>query len=258
MIGNHEQAIAALDHEQSGATHAIVRPCVPFRRSGCSLGSAPRKSYACDPEPFEGDVDKCWGFLLQCRLVFLQRSRLFVSDEAKINYVIGLLRGRALACAEASSAHTPCTHLYTLEFDQFVKCFERIIDQPNHSGYTSDQLFTLQQGNRTVSEYIVTFGKGMSGRWPLIPRIKVLCMPFRLTNAPAVFQALANDVLWDMLNKFLFVWIDDILIFPESEEDDVQHVHMVLRRLFENSLFVKAEQCEFYASSVSFLGFVVG
>lgn len=168
MIVNHEQAIAALDHKQSGASHAILRPCVPFRRSGCSLGSAPRKSYACNPEPFEGDLDKCRGFLLQCRLVFLQRSRLFVSDEAKINYVIGLLRGRVLACAGATSAHTTCTHLYTLEIDQFVKRLKHIFDQPNHSGCTSDQLFTLQQGNRM--EYTIAFGNGMSGRWPLIPR----------------------------------------------------------------------------------------
>eukprot|EP00066_Takifugu_rubripes_P011978 XP_011601244.1 PREDICTED: uncharacterized protein LOC105416325 [Takifugu rubripes] len=84
-----------------------------------------------------------------------------------------------------------------------------------------------------------------------------LVMPFGLTNAPAVFQALINDVLRDMLNKFIFVYLDDILIFSESEEEHVQHVRLVLQRLMENRLFVKAEKCEFHTTSISFLGFVV-
>lgn len=82
-------------------------------------------------------------------------------------------------------------------------------------------------------------------------------MPFGLTNAPTTFQALVNDVLRDMLYKFLFVYLDDILIFSETEEEHIQHVRLVLRRLLENSLFVKAEKCEFHADTVSFLGFIV-
>ncbi|KAF7640898.1 hypothetical protein LDENG_00006770, partial [Lucifuga dentata] len=84
-----------------------------------------------------------------------------------------------------------------------------------------------------------------------------LVMPFGLTNAPAVFQALVNDVLRDMLNRFVFVYLDDILIFSRSREGHVFHVQSVLQRLLENSLYCKAEKCEFHVSSVSFLGFVV-
>lgn len=84
-----------------------------------------------------------------------------------------------------------------------------------------------------------------------------LVMPFGLTNAPAVFQGLVNVVLWDMLNHFVFVYIDDILMFSKSLEDHVQHVRAVLLRLMEHSLFVKAEKCEFYSSSVSFLGYMI-
>ena len=84
-----------------------------------------------------------------------------------------------------------------------------------------------------------------------------LVMPFGLTNAPAVFQALVNDVLRDMLNRFVFVYLDDILIFSQSREEHIHHVQAVLQRLLENSLFVKAEKCEFHASSVSFLGYIV-
>ena len=82
-------------------------------------------------------------------------------------------------------------------------------------------------------------------------------MPFGLSNVPAVFQALVNDVLRDMLNKYVFVYMDDILIFSPDEDTHVQHVHQVLQRLLTHQLFVKAEKCEFHVSSVAFLGFIV-
>lgn len=68
---------------------------------------------------------------------------------------------------------------------------------------------------------------------------------FRLTNAPAVFQALVNDVLRDMINRFVFVYVSDICIFWKSPEEHVEHVLVVLQQLLENSLFVKGEKCEF-------------
>ncbi|KAI3362678.1 hypothetical protein L3Q82_001638 [Scortum barcoo] len=63
-----------------------------------------------------------------------------------------------------------------------------------------------------------------------------LVMPFGLTNAPAVFQALVNDILRDMLNKFVFVYLDDILIFSKNKEEHVHHVQAVLRHILENSV----------------------
>lgn len=84
-----------------------------------------------------------------------------------------------------------------------------------------------------------------------------LVMPFGLTNAPAVFQALVNDVLRDFLNRFVFVYLDDILIFSRELSEHRHHVRLVLQRVLENKLFVKAEKCEFHARSVSFLGFII-
>ncbi|KAI7806903.1 Pol polyprotein [Triplophysa rosa] len=84
-----------------------------------------------------------------------------------------------------------------------------------------------------------------------------LVLPFGLTNAPAVFQGLINDVLGDMINRFVFVYLDDILIFSSSPQEHTQHVKEVLRRLLENQLFVKAEKCEFHSDTVSFLGHVI-
>lgn len=84
-----------------------------------------------------------------------------------------------------------------------------------------------------------------------------LVMPFRLTNAPATFQALINDVLWDFINRFIFIYLDDILIFSPSLLDHVSHVRAILQRLLENKLFVKAEKCQFHSWFFSFLGFVI-
>ena len=84
-----------------------------------------------------------------------------------------------------------------------------------------------------------------------------LVMPFGLTNAPAVFQALVNDVLRDFLNRFVFVYLDDILIYSADLLEHQRHVRMVLQRLLENKLFVKAEKCEFHVTSVRFLGFII-
>lgn len=81
-------------------------------------------------------------------------------------------------------------------------------------------------------------------------------MPFGLTNAPAVFQNLVNDVLGDMINKFIFVYLDDILILSRSKPEHIQHMQGVLKHVTKPSI-CKAEKCEFLSSIVSFLGFIV-
>ncbi|KAI5627233.1 hypothetical protein C0J50_13205 [Silurus asotus] len=84
-----------------------------------------------------------------------------------------------------------------------------------------------------------------------------LVMPFGLTNAPAIFQALVNEVLRDMLTTFVFVYLDDILIFSHSMDEHVRQVHQVLERILKNGLYVKPEKCEFHTSKTSFLGYLL-
>uniref|UniRef100_A0A3P9LGA0 Gypsy retrotransposon integrase-like protein 1 n=1 Tax=Oryzias latipes TaxID=8090 RepID=A0A3P9LGA0_ORYLA len=84
-----------------------------------------------------------------------------------------------------------------------------------------------------------------------------LVMPFGLTNAPAVFQRLVNDVLRDFLNRFVFIYLDDILIYSPDSSQHKHHVRLVLERLLANQLFVKAEKCEFHVSTVPFLGYII-
>lgn len=82
-------------------------------------------------------------------------------------------------------------------------------------------------------------------------------MPFGLVNAPATFQALINDVLREMLNVFVFVYLDDILIFSRTYHEHVQQVRQVLTQLLKNRLYVKLEKSEFHVPEISFLGFRV-
>lgn len=73
-----------------------------------------------------------------------------------------------------------------------------------------------------------------------------LVMSFGLTNAPAVFQALVNDILHDMINNFIFVYLDDILIISKFLAEHIHHVQSVLQPSSGELPFVKAEKCEFY------------
>jgi hypothetical protein len=84
-----------------------------------------------------------------------------------------------------------------------------------------------------------------------------LVMPFGLTNAPSVFQALVNDTLRDFLDRFVVVYLDDILIFSTSLEEHISHVKKVLGRLQEAKLYAKAEKCEFHCDNIEFLGHIV-
>lgn len=64
-------------------------------------------------------------------------------------------------------------------------------------------------------------------------------VPFGLVNAPEVFQALINDVLKNILNRFVFVYLDDILIFSKNLQDHVQQVRLVLQQLLRNHFLIK-------------------
>jgi hypothetical protein len=82
-------------------------------------------------------------------------------------------------------------------------------------------------------------------------------MSFGLTNAPAFFMNLMNSVFMDYLDKFVVVFIDDILIYSKSEEEHVDHLKMVLRRLQEYQLYAKLSKCEFWIDEVMFLCHII-
>jgi hypothetical protein len=84
-----------------------------------------------------------------------------------------------------------------------------------------------------------------------------LVMSFGLTNAPAYFMYLMNSVFMPKLDKFIVVFIDDILIYSKTEEDHVDNLHIVLQRLRDHRLYAKFSKCEFWLDSVKFLGHTI-
>ena len=82
-------------------------------------------------------------------------------------------------------------------------------------------------------------------------------MLFGLTNAPTYFMYLMNKVFMEFLDKFVVVFIDDILVFSKTEDEHTEHLRLVLQKLREHKLYAKRSKCEFWLKEVSFLGHVV-
>jgi hypothetical protein len=84
-----------------------------------------------------------------------------------------------------------------------------------------------------------------------------LVMSFGLTNAPIHFTYLMNSVFMPELDKFVMVFIDDILIYSKNEEEHAQHLRIVLTRLREHRLYAKFSKCTFWLEEIQFLGHVL-
>ena len=82
-------------------------------------------------------------------------------------------------------------------------------------------------------------------------------MSFGLTNASVYFMYLMNSVFMPKLDKFMVVFIDDILIYSENEADHAEHLRIVFSRLREHKLYAKFSKCEFWLSKVPFLGHIL-
>jgi hypothetical protein len=82
-------------------------------------------------------------------------------------------------------------------------------------------------------------------------------MSFGLTNAPAYFMYLMNSVFMDCLDKFVVVFIDDILVYSQNEQEHEEHLRKVLQRLRYCQLYANLSKCEFWISEVLFLGHII-
>ena len=84
-----------------------------------------------------------------------------------------------------------------------------------------------------------------------------LVMPFELTNALVAFMDLMNGVFCPYLDKFVIVFIDDILVYSGSPKEHAEHLRTVLQILRERQLYAKFSNCQFWLDKVAFLGHVI-
>ncbi|GKE24530.1 putative reverse transcriptase domain-containing protein [Tanacetum coccineum] len=130
-----------------------------------------------------------------------------------------------------------------------------------------DDLFDQLQGSRVYSKIDLRSGyHQLRVREEDIPKTafrtryshyKFQVMSFGLTNAPTVFMDLMNRVCKPYLDKFMIVFIDDILIYSKSEEEHTEHLKLILELLKKEELYAKFPKCEFWLSKVQFLGHVI-
>jgi hypothetical protein len=130
-----------------------------------------------------------------------------------------------------------------------------------------DILFDQLAGAKVFSKIDLRFGYHQIKIRPSdIPKIAFstryglyvyLLMSFGLTNAPAYFMYLMNSVFMQELDKFIVVFIDDILIYSKNLEDHAKHLHIVLQRLRDHHLYAKFSKCEFWLDTVKFLGHTI-
>ncbi|GKA94310.1 putative reverse transcriptase domain-containing protein [Tanacetum coccineum] len=131
----------------------------------------------------------------------------------------------------------------------------------------TDDLFDQLQGSRVYSKIDLRSGNHqLRVRKEGIPKMtfrtryghyEFWVMPFRLTNAPAVFMNLMNRVCKSYLDNFVIIFIDDILIYSKNKKEHKGHLKLILIFLKEEKLFVKFSKCKFWLSTVKFLGHVI-
>jgi hypothetical protein len=106
----------------------------------------------------------------------------------------------------------------------------------------------------------------MKNRWSDVPKTafttryglyEYTVMSFGLTNAPTYFMYLMNKVFMEYLDKFVVVFIDDILVYSKTEEDHDEPLRLVLQKLREQQLYAKFSKCDFWLKEVSFLGNII-
>ncbi|GKA06498.1 putative reverse transcriptase domain-containing protein [Tanacetum coccineum] len=130
-----------------------------------------------------------------------------------------------------------------------------------------DDLFDQLQGSRVYSKIDLRSGyHQLRVREEDIPKTafrtryghyEFQVMPFGLTNAPTVFMDLMNRVCKPYLDRFVIVFIDDILIYSKSRKEHEGHLRLILKLLKEDKLYVKFSKCEFWLSKVQFLSHVI-
>ena len=165
LLGEHHQLLQGLLETQQALGNQISQMGICLERLSGQLAPSPalpsppppqplRESPVPPPEPYAGDLGRCKGFQLQCSLVFSRQPVTFTTDQAKVAYVTGLLRGRALNWAEAMLGGGGIDFF---SYDCFMREMKKVFDHPVCIGDAAKRLLNLRQSQRSVADYSVEF-----------------------------------------------------------------------------------------------------
>ncbi|GJW48209.1 putative reverse transcriptase domain-containing protein [Tanacetum coccineum] len=156
------------------------------------------------------------------------RNNLLFSDDQ----FTGIVKARISSPECIARVHRFCFVMRrTVALDYGAKHFPRLnYDQSYHQ-------FARERADISKTAFRTRYG-----------HYEFLVMPFGLTNAPAVFMDLMNRVFHEFLDKFVIVFIDDILVFSKSKEEHEEHLRTVLQILRQEKLYAKFSKCEFWLS----------
>ncbi|KAL0175498.1 hypothetical protein M9458_027828, partial [Cirrhinus mrigala] len=259
--------------------------------------SPPSASPMARPATYSGDAAMCSGFLLQCSLYFELHPHQFANDQAKVTFIISLLAGRALQWVDALwnsesplicslsgfmehfkedfsqatteiSAHDELlrlrqanltTHDYTLRF-RTLAASSRWNETALFAAYLRG-LNPLLRQHMAIYEDSVSLESFLQKASHISQHMELhyeyWVMTYGLSNSPSIFQNFMNEIFRLMLNQFVIIYIDNILIYSPSLQDHHRHVTQVLQRLREHHLYLKPGMCEFHKTTIHFLGYIM-
>ncbi|GJX61765.1 putative reverse transcriptase domain-containing protein [Tanacetum coccineum] len=193
-------------------------------------------------------------------------SRLRIISCIKVQKYIERGSQFSWSCPVARATY----HLVPSEMKELAEQLQELLEKgfirPSSSPWGAPVLFVKKKDGyfRMCIDYRELNKLTVKNHYPL-PRIDDLfdqlqgssVMPFGLTNAPAVFMDLMNRVCNPYLNKFVIVFIDDILIYSKNKEEHGEHLKIILELLKKEQLYAKFSKCDFWLESVQFLGHVL-
>ncbi|WVZ63496.1 hypothetical protein U9M48_013123 [Paspalum notatum var. saurae] len=143
------------------------------------------------------------------------------------------------------------------KWDVRIDCAKRTVHLIAPDGQKVEVSATEPSGCLHQMEAKPTEGIQVVCEYPDVFPEELPVMSFGLTNAPAYFMNLMNKVFMEYLDKFVVVFIDDILIYSKTEEEHEEHLRLVLQKLRDHKLYAKLSKCEFWLDQMPFLGHIV-
>ncbi|GKD89468.1 putative reverse transcriptase domain-containing protein, partial [Tanacetum coccineum] len=167
----------------------------------------------------------------------LMCSRMFPEEIDKIEKYIGGLPDMILGSVKASKSKT---------MQEVIEFTTELMEEKTHAYAERYHQLRVREEDIPKTAFRTRYG-----------HYEFQVMSFGLTNAPAIFMDLMNRVCKPYLDKFIIVFIDDILIYSKNKQEHKEHLKIILELLKKEELYAKFPKCEFWIPKVQFLGHVI-